>query len=187
MELRNQSLQYKSTRLRYYLYPSYIIDSKLVLEPQQPLKLPTAPYEELIEQAAAFLSRVEGKTTCRPDVQIRVQDLCKRRTLEERAFEQYRRNTGGVSPTSGAEETAILVAMRLTREGHEIPLLQPHAVLARSCQIRESLQETIRKAHRPQNRTNWNPGSPPSSDPSSPLLGRPQPPVARHESPTIGK
>jgi len=189
-ELRNQSLQYQSTGRRYYLYPNYIIDSKLVLEPQQPLKLPTAPYEELIEQAAAFLSRVEGKITCRPDVQIRVQDLRKRRTLEERAFEQYLRNTGGGSPTSGAEETAILVAMRLTREGHEIPFLQPHAVLARSCQIRESLQETIRKAHvshRLQNRTNWNPGSPPSKDPSSPLLGMPQPSVARHESPTIGK
>jgi len=157
MELRNQSLQYKSTGLRYHLYPSYIIDSNLALEPQQPLKLPTTPYEELMEQAAAFRSRVEGKTTCRPDVQIRVQDIRKRRNLEEKAFEQYRRNTGEDGPNSGTEETAILVARRLTREGHEIPFLQPHEILARSCQIRENLQETIRKAHvshGPKNRIN---------------------------------
>jgi len=148
IELRNQSLNYKSTGVRYHLYPNYIIDSNLVLEHQEPLKLPTTHYEELIKQAAAFLSRVEGKTTCRPDVQIRVQDLRRRRTLEERAFEEYRRNTGGSDPNSGTEETAILVAMRLARDGHEIPFLRSDEALGRYSRIREQIQETLCKAHK---------------------------------------
>jgi len=147
-ELRAQPLRHKTTGVRYHLCPNYVIDSKLVLEPQETLKLPTAHDEKLLEQAETLLDRVEKKTTCQPDGGMRVGTLIKQRTLEERAYEQYRLNSGQGKPDVIAEETAILVATRLSCEGHELPFLRPNEVLGKYHWIRERIQETLRKAHK---------------------------------------
>jgi len=147
-ELREQTLRYRRTGERYYLYPSYLIDSKIVFDPQQILPLPTTHYEKLLEQAETLLDRVEKKTTCRPDGKIRVCTLTELRTLEERAYVQYRLNSGQGKPDVITEESAILVATRLSREGHELPFLRLNEVLAKYGGIREQLQETLRRTHK---------------------------------------
>jgi len=100
-----------------------------------------------MERAETFLNRVEEKTSCQPDGRIGVEDLRKPRTLEERAFERYRWDTVREEPNSFAEETAILVATRLSHECHEMPFLRPNEVLERYYRIREQLRETPTEAH----------------------------------------